>query len=354
MLDDPERLRKGDPQGMAGTLSSLPEQLEEGLERAADRVPDPPRGRLAVAGMGGSAIVGDLAAAATGHYGGPDVLVSREPGLPRGLGRDDLLVAVSYSGNTWETLAAYREALRRDLPCCSVGSGGQLAEIAAARGHPHVAVPRGLPPRGALGYLLAPLLALLAPAAPGLEADLPRAVEGLSGVRARWLPAVPTGRNPAKRLAGVLQGCTPVVYAPAPLAGVARRWQTQFNENAKVLAFHGVLTEAAHNEVVGWLGGQGVGCFAPVLLEAPAEPPWTPFLEALTELLQGQARLTNVRPSLDRFLPGLLELVLLGDLVSVYLALLREVDPWPVPPIDRLKEKLAARGLGGGSAEGEI
>lgn len=359
VLDDPERLRQGDPLGMVGILSSLPEQLEEGLRRAREVVARLPRPeRVTVVGMGGSAIVGDLAAALADRYGGPEVRVRRTPDGPRDLGRRDLLVAVSYSGDTWETLRAYQQGLRTPAGALTVGSGGQLRAVSDAKGVPHAGVPEGLPPRAALGYLLAPLLALLARDVPPLAEALPGALEGLARARQGWAPVVPTAENLAKGLAIRLRDRTPIVYAPLPLVGVARRWQTQLNENAKVLAWHGGLPEGAHNEVVGWLEDPRAEGFAALLLEAPGEGVWNAFLPGFRELLAERLDVVAVRPRATAFLPALLELVLLGDLTSAYLALLRGVDPWPVTAIGRLKAKLADRGLGGtpgrGSAEGEI
>ncbi|MFQ5919583.1 MAG: SIS domain-containing protein [Thermoplasmata archaeon] len=272
MLDDPDRLAEIDASGLMGTLSSLPEQLEEGLAGVRDAAWEaPPSGRVFVVGMGGSAIAGDLAHALGRWYGGLEVQVTRTPRIPPYVSKEDLLVAISYSGNTWETLSAYRQALGKDLSCLTVGSGGELAEMSSARGVPHVPVPAGFAPRAALGYLLAPLLALLARSSPTLDEELPDSVADLSRIRGEWVPAVPATANPAKAIATALEGKVPIVYGPPPYAGVARRWQTQLNENAKTLAWHGILPEASHNEIVGWLEGPDPDRFAPVLLMPPPQ-----------------------------------------------------------------------------------
>lgn len=356
MLDDPARLREVDASGLMGTFSSLPEQLEEGLKGLRDAAWRPPSGRVFVLGMGGSAIAGDLASALAEHYGSLEIRVSRGPSLPAPIEADDLLVVISYSGNTWETLAAHRSALKRGLTSLTVSSGGELAEASSAKSIPHVPVPPGFPPRAALGYLLAPLLALLAQASPRFEEALPTALEDLSRIRRRWLPAVPLADNAAKAIARDVEGKVPIVYATPPHAGAARRWQTQLNENAKVLAWHSVLPEASHNEIVGWLEGEGADRFAPVVLMPKGDGRLRDALEATLALLRERLPVTVVRPAGDAFLTALLELVLLGDLVSVYLAALRGTDPRPIPSIDRLKEALRRRRgrEASGSAEGEI
>ncbi|MEE8199033.1 MAG: bifunctional phosphoglucose/phosphomannose isomerase [Thermoplasmata archaeon] len=355
MLDDPDRLAEVDPSGLMGTLSSLPEQLEEGLAGVRGAPWEgPPSGRVFVVGMGGSAIAGDLAHALGRWYGGLEVQVSRTPRIPPYVAKEDLLVAISYSGNTWETLSAYRQALGKDLACLTIGSGGELAEMSSARGVPHVPVPPGFAPRAALGYLLAPLLALLARSSARLGDALPGALADLSRIRGEWVPAVPARANQAKAIAAALEGKVPIIYGPPPYAGVARRWQTQLNENAKTLAWYSILPEANHNEIVGWLEGPNPDRFAPVVLMPPPESALHGRFQPTLALLGERVPVTSV-PALDEaFVTGLLGLVLLGDLVSVYLAVLGGVDPRPVRSIDRLKAAIHEEAGEGSSAEGEI
>ncbi|MEE9593086.1 MAG: bifunctional phosphoglucose/phosphomannose isomerase [Thermoplasmata archaeon] len=356
MLDDPRRLAQVDPSGLMGTFASLPEQLEEGLTSVRDAAWElPPSGRVFVVGMGGSAIAGDLAHALGRMYGGLEVQVTRTPRVPPYVDPEDLLVVISYSGDTWETLSAYREALQRGLSCLTVGSGGELAETSSAQGVPHVFVPSGFAPRAALGYLLAPLLRLLTRSAPRLEEAMPRALADLSRIRGKWVPAVPAADNLAKDLATALQGRVPIVYGPPPYAGVARRWQTQLNENAKTLAWHSVLPEANHNEIVGWLEGEEPNRFAPVLLMPPRDTALYDRFRKTLALLKERVSVTPVEAAGDAFVTSLMELVLLGDLVSVYLAVLRGVDPLPVASIDRLKTAMSeGETHDPSSAEGEI
>lgn len=356
MLDDPGRLAQVDRSGLMGTFASLPEQLEEGLAGTRDAGwEELPSGRVFVVGMGGSAIAGDLAHALGRWYGGLEIQVTRTPSVPPYAESEDLWVAISYSGNTWETLTAYREALKRGLSCLTVGSGGELAEISAAQGVPHVFVPPGFAPRAALGYLLAPLLRLLTRSAPHLDEAMPRSLADLSRIREKWVPAVPAADNLAKRIATALEGKVPIVYGPPPYAGVARRWQTQLNENAKTLAWHSVLPEANHNEIVGWLEGEDPDRFAPVLLMPPRDVALYPKFQTTLALLKERVPLTPVEVTSDAFVTGLLALVLLGDLVSVYLAVLRGVDPHPIASIDRLKTAMSEdEGHDPSSAEGEI
>ncbi|MEE9237287.1 MAG: bifunctional phosphoglucose/phosphomannose isomerase [Thermoplasmata archaeon] len=344
MLDDVERRTQLDPRGMFGILSSLPEQLEEGLLLCADlRVEPPKEGRIVVIGMGGSAIAGDIGAAVA-REGGYEVLVIRNSRLPSYIQADDLLIFISYSGDTWETLSSYQEALKRGIPCLTISSGGELQQISDTRGTPHVALPRGVgPPRGALGYLLAPLIAILALRLPALTKQMGRAIQFLGHRREGWAPAVPTTENEAKAMAWAIRDRTPIIYASPSFAGVAKRWQTQLNENAKVLAWSSVLPEADHNEIVGWMEDSEASRFAPIILVNTEDQALdTQIIEAIA-LMEEKLTVQVVRPSPTEYLSQVLELILLGDLVSLYLAVVRGVDPFPVEPIVRLKGALSSR-----------
>lgn len=353
MLDDAQQRKSLDPQGTLGILASLPEQLEEGLRLSRGlEVQAPDRGGLVVVGMGGSAIAGDLAGGVA-RRGGYALQVVRDVRLPPSSREDDLHVFISYSGNTWETLTCYREALRRGLPSLTISSGGELEETAAASGTPHLKVPSGLPPRGALGYLLAPLLALLEAPLPSLTDSLPQGIEFLARIRERWAPPVPTVENEAKALALALREKTPIVYATPSFRGVARRWRAELNEMAKVLAWSGIFPEMDHNELVGWMGDPEVGRFAPILLTVPENPRLDAQVAVTRAMMEERVPVQVVEPSDGAYLNQVLELVHLGDMVSVYLALARGVDPYPVASIDRLKEEVQKR-RGEESAEGEI
>ncbi len=329
-----------DRSGMFGTLSSLPEQLEEGMEicRRLD-FPLSREGHLVTVGMGGSAIAGDIVASLAEREG-CHVAVLRDVRLPSYVGPDDLLVFLSYSGDTWETLFSYREAQRKKLRCLTVSSGGKLQELSASNGTPHLRIPKGLPPRGALGYLLSPLLALLSTLLPDLNERVREAVRFLSLQRERWVPAVSIADNEAKSMALAVGDRTPIVYSTPSLRSVARRWQTQLNENAKVLAWSSRLPEASHNEIVGWMEDTEASRFAPIVLMGHEHETLDLLIRETVSLMEERLTVQLVTPSHPDYLSQLLELVLLGDLVSLYLAVLRGVDPFPVEPITRLKGAL--------------
>lgn len=348
VLDDPDRLVRLDRHRMLDLVQRFGPMLVEGWEAAAgvaDRVsPSPPV--VVVAGLGGSAIGGDLLRALLGPDG-PVVLTAREAGLPALPVAGVLMVACSYSGDTEETLAAYEAARARGLRPIAVTSGGALAGRAQHDGAPLVRLPGGLPPRAALPLMLGALLRIAhasGVASPG-ESELREAAELAGGLAGAWGPTVPAAANAAKRLAAVLAGTLPVVYAGSALtAPVAYRWRTQINENAKWPALAAALPEAAHNDVEAWGAGppDAPARSLVVLRDAEDGPRGARRLEAVLAVAAAGGHTTaEVRSQGDGRPARLLSLVLFGDLVSVYLAVLRGVDPTPVAAIEEVKRRTA-------------
>ena len=342
VLDDPTGLRKVDASDMLGVLSSMPQQVRQAyaLPRPRLRAARPPR--IAVLGMGGSAIGGDLLGACMLEKGGPQVLVNRDYALPPFVGGQDLVFAVSYSGNTEETLAGYEEARRRGCPIITLSSGGRLREL----GEPgrHIQLPGGLQPRAAVAWMLVPMLGVLedigvAPA----RSDVEEAAAVLSGMMGELGPASPQAQNVSKQIAGELLGAFPMIFSGPLLRPVTRRWRTQLNENAKALARDDELPEMDHNDLVAWSEDAMAPKCAVVMLRDEADHPRVAKRMELTRRL-GLDRARSVREVRSRgkgTLARLMSSMAVGDFASVYLAVLRGIDPTPVRVIERLKKELA-------------
>jgi len=346
-LDDPAAISSGDPGGMLGSVAALPQQCREGyrIGRSLSSVAAPGVRTIAVCGMGGSGIAGDVLRALAAERLGVPVEVVRSPTLPAWCGPDTLLVASSYSGDTAETLACFDEAVRRGCPALAVTAGGALRARAEAAGVPAVLVPAGLMPRAAFGYLCLGLLGALEAAGlfPPLDDELAGALETLETLVPTLLPAVPTSVNPAKRLAGAIGRRTPVVWGAEGVGAVAAsRWKTQFNENAKTPAFSSALPELDHNEVVGWSRGSG-GRFFVVALRCDDEEPAVAarFAPSIQIARDAGALVEEVWASGTSRLGKLLSLVAIGDFTSTYLGIARGEDPTPIEAIVRLKAALA-------------
>jgi glucose/mannose-6-phosphate isomerase len=353
-LDDEAVLRVVDAANMLDVVLDQPANCRDGY-RVGLAAPDLPRiddvTSIAFCGMGGSGIAGDVIAAVGADRLSVPVNVIRSPELPSWCGPRSLILASSYSGDTGETLTLFDAAVARRGAVVAITAGGALAERAEAAGVPCIRLPAGFAmPRAAFGYLvMAPLGALEAMGAlTGIGPDLDEAVRALERIVESGRPSVPGAANPAKSLARRIGDRVPVIWGAAGVGAVAAsRWKTQLNENAKVPAFAAALPELDHNEVVGWSPGRGEGFFLVVLRHAGEHPGVAARFALSTEIATAAGvEVAEVRSDAGSPLGALLELVLLGDLVSTYLALARGVDPTPIEAIARLKRALAESSTG--------
>jgi len=342
-LDDLRWLTQIDRSGMRELLLRFPEQLAHAWECSVAR---PEFEKLVICGMGGSAIGGDYLRVYLARKGFPKpAWVIRGYELPPFTDAKTLVFAVSYSGNTEETLSCAAQAIERGCPWAALTSGGRLAELARAHDAPLIEIPRGMPPRTALGYLFLPMLkslqSLLDESA--VEAEFTEALNVLKGLALRYAEA-PEAENPAKRLAHLWHGHIPIIYGSHRLTDVvARRWKTQINENAKAPAFCNAIPELQHNELMGWEREPHRGIFVYTLLRDPDEHPQIKrrFELSRSSLEEQGSAVLEFSGEGEGFLSRLLSLSYLGDWVSFYLAILYSRDPTPVPLIDELKARLS-------------
>jgi glucose/mannose-6-phosphate isomerase len=336
-----------DSSGQAADITGLADHLLDALWRveAANLRPVDTPGGLVIVGMGGSGVGGALARAALGPLLKRPLELARDETLPAWTGPDTLVLCSSYSGNTEETLAAYDAAGETGAPRVVSASGGELAARARRDGVPVVPLPGGFQPRAAVGYsfVVALELAALAGAAPSARAEVEAAAELARTLATEWGPDGEADSE-AKALARRLHGSVPIVAGPGVSAAAAYRWKCQFNENAKLPSFAAELPEAGHNEIVGWADASSFAPFAAVFLEDPGAGERAALRVALTaEIVADQAAaVEHVVPRGETRIERLISLVLLGDLVSLYAAVLRGVDPLAIEPIDRLKAGLSA------------
>jgi glucose/mannose-6-phosphate isomerase len=343
---DRNAIEAADPQGMLGDVIAQPLQLGDALWRAQSAgigKRDRPGG-LVVCGMGGSAIGGDLAAAALGDRATRPITIVRGYALESWTGPDSLILCASYSGNTEETLACFEAAGAAGAGRVALTTGGKLAELAREESVPVIGVPAGMQPRAAVLYMIVATLecAALCGAAPGVHAEIDTATALLEQLVEEWGPDAPEDSR-AKAIARALQGTIPVVHGAGPTVGPARRWKTQVNENAAAAAFWSELPEANHNEICGWDRGRAVAPLSAVFLEDPDQHPRVQRRIELTraEVERAGAQVLRAEARGESRLERVLSLVLLGDLASVYLAVLDGVNPTPAEPLDRFKAAMA-------------
>jgi len=343
---DPAATAAADPSGQFAAALAIGDHLRDALARSASvelgRWSSP--GGLVVAGMGGSAVGAVLAGAIlTGRASGP-ILSARGYELPPGTGAASTVLCASYSGNTEETLACFAAAGATGARRVALTSGGELARLAHEQGVPVLPLVGGLQPRAAVAYLLVGVLEVAAACGvgPSLRLELEHGARLLDALTAEWGPAGPDDAE-SKTLARTLHGTVPVITGMGPTAPVAYRWKCQINENAEWPAFSSELPEADHNEIVGWAGAPGRGPFSAVLLEdRDAHPRLLRRAELTAALIATDAAgVHRVATRGETLVERVLSLVLLGDLVSLYLAVLGGVDPGPVAVIETLKEQLA-------------
>jgi len=327
---------------------SLPSQLEDALWRvqSAGLEPCDTPGGLVVAGMGGSAIGGMLARAALGDAASRPILAAGGYGLPPWTTPDTTVLCSSYSGDTEETLACYESAGALGAHRIVVSSGGQLAELARADGVGVIPIPGGFQPRAALAYLFVSALevAALCGAAPRLTTEIDVAGSHLAALAREWGPDG-EGENIAKQLADSIHGTVPVIIGAGVTAAIAYRWKTQINENAKSPAFWGELPELDHNEIAGWQGAPAIAPMSAIFLDdCDTHPRLKARIELTRDAIEPAARATAVVSTRgETAVERVCSLVLLGDLVSCYLAILAGVDPTPVDALTELKRALAER-----------
>jgi glucose/mannose-6-phosphate isomerase len=369
-LDDLAALVSADGSDMLRAVATSAAQIRASRtavrESAVNRLgPDERPRAVVVTGMGGSGICGDVLAAVTGLSCPIPVAVHRGYGLPGWVGAADLIIAVSCSGSTQETLSAAAEAARRGSRLLGVGmTDSPLERLSRQARGDFVPITRELSPRSSLWALSVPVLVVAARL--GLldlgtdDADLETAALRLEVVAESCRPDRDLFSNPAKRLAAELSGTLPMIWGIGQVGGVAAtRAAAQIAENAKLPCVVGALPEAHHNQVVSLDGAMAAGAGAgdlfrdrveepdPVrllllLLRDSSEDPAAAARAAVSERV-ADARgvgVSEVVAAGTSALERLASMVGLIDYASVYLALMHGVDPTPIAAIDDLKRML--------------
>ena len=347
VIESVERIRAADPGNMLDRIKDLQKQVRDAwtIARAAQLPPAHGDVRnITVAGMGGSAIGGDLAAALLAGELKVPMQVHRDYGLPAYVGRDSLVIASSYSGNTEESLSSFEEAQRRGARVLVLTTGGKIAELARAAKYPVITFSYPAQPRAALGYSLGLVLGALTRLGfvRDLSSDIDAALADVAKLEERVHEGART--NDAKKLAIELYGRIIFAYGGGVLGVMARRVKGQWNENAKNWGAFDVLPELNHNGVVGFPHPDiARDALTVLLLRSDRDNPRHKLRFDVTRELLDRASVPHktLQFSGANMLSEVLQLTLFTDYVSFYVALLNGVDPSPVKSIDYLKERLA-------------
>jgi glucose/mannose-6-phosphate isomerase len=354
IVDDLEAIGRLDTLDVLGTVERFGDHCEEAW-RIGSSVQGLPEAlgvdAIIVLGMGGSGSAGDvLKAIVEPRLPVPFLVVKGYGPLPEWVGRNTLVLAVSYSGNTGEVLATAGEAHSRGARMVTLSSGGRLAEVAVEYGSAHVTVPSGLPqPRSALAFLALPLLGVLISMGlvPDMSDDVAELVEVVTDITERCDRRKPSSDNPAKDLALSLRGRVPVFYGGAGLgAAAAYRLKCDMNEYGKQPAFANELPEMNHNEIEGWRmldESARLSLVAVLLRDVEDDPRIDRRFDITARMLsEDSAGVIELRSEGRSPLARLGSLVLVGQLAAIYVGLLGEVDPGPVEAIEKFKQELAS------------
>lgn len=296
-----------------------------------------------VAGMGGSGIGGDIAAAVLADRCSVPIVVSKNYELPRHVGERTLVVASSFSGNTEETLTVARAALAAGAPMVAMTSGGALAELASTNGRPLMTLDGSIPmPRAGIGAVTIPLV-VLAERLGLVDSQHESIAEAAEQVDARLATA---SAGAAAEVARRIGRTVPIVYGGGQLGEVAAtRWKGQFNENPKVPSWANRVPELMHNEVCGWAqhGDVTRQLITMVLLRHDFEHPQVVRRFAMLREICDEVvhEIIEIDAAGSSALAQVFDLIVMGDLVTLELAYQSHVDPGPVPILDEVKAGLA-------------
>lgn len=349
-LDSASFISNQDKSEMLRLLDGLPSQCWEAFNLPRPSLPGKYKGikKIVFSGMGGSAIGADLIRSFYLYELALPVFVIRNYRLPAFVDRQSLFFACSYSGNTEETISSFKEALKRGAKVLVFSSDGRLVEMAKTENLPFILIPRGYPPRAALGYAFFTPLRIIQDLGfiPEQEKKVKETVVILERLRDRYLSVKVCSRdNLAKKLALALEDKFPVIYGCVDyLDSVVARWRAQLAENSKTLASSHLLPELNHNEIVGWrFPEELLKKFEVIILRDKSESKRMRQRIEITKRLirQRRVKVRDITSWGDSLVARMFSLIYIGDYLSFYLAILNHVDPTAVRPIDYLKRELS-------------
>jgi glucose/mannose-6-phosphate isomerase len=341
-------IQRYDKSNMNQLLVDFPKQVENAVKIGNKFKPAYNKSQIdsiVITGLGGSAIGGDLLRSYLSAESEIPFQVNRHYFMPEFVNERTLVVVSSYSGNTEETIAAHADAKKRKAKILCISSGGQTAASAEKFKQPLITIPKGLPPRAALGYSFFPTLIALSKMKliRSKDSDI---VETLSLLRKKSkIYSSLKNNNSALQLAKQLYMKLPVIYSAADRFDIVNlRWRGQIAENAKQLAFGHVLPEMNHNELVGWkvLRRMMEEEIAVVFLRDKDDHPRVKLRMEITKgvIEQYASKVIEIQSEGKSVLARMFSLIYLGDWTSYYLAILNGIDPTPVKVIDYLKNEL--------------
>ncbi len=327
---------------MMDFIIGLPDQIGIGYNRGKKINISGKISHYVVGGMGGSAIGGDLLKSYLFMLSKIPVDVIRGYYLPSYISDESVVVCSSYSGNTEETISLYEYAKKKKAHLIVITSGGKLEEMTKEDNVPCVIIPKGLPPRCAVGYSLFVQVGIAESL--GLISSQENIVEKIAQSLKDYANRVnESSETLPMELAKKLKNKLPIIYADELIGSVAKRWVTQINENSKQLAHYHLFPEMNHNEIVGWENPEIIIKNGVVinLRHSREHSQVSRRFDIVNGILKEKGiEIVDIRFKADEFLEEMMGLLYIGDFLSYYLALENGVDPTPVDIITRLKNEL--------------
>ena len=346
-LDSIETILSADSTCMSERLAGFHLQCASAWADSNDKELPPEYSRskqIAIVGMGGSAISGNLAENLFRQQSSVPISVIRSSVLPKWVDNKTLVIACSYSGNTKETLSIFDDAIKRGCQVICSTSGGILQEQSSLLNLPLLSIDFIGEPRSAIGYSFLNLVSILDRLGfiPNQQTNVTTTIDRLKINCENWNLKVPTKSNYAKQIATRIGHSLPIIIGYDIFESVARRWKTQFNENSKSIAIWEAIPEFLHNGVESFQSTNYPALVPIIILLEPQtikEQKDDPFID-MVKYLQGiHVPYELVKVGEMNTMAQILTAVQLGDYVSYYLALLKNIDPGPVDIIESLKHK---------------
>jgi len=333
---------------MKEIILNFPKQFKVGIEAARGVYIKPKPKKICICAMGGSALPANLLSMVIEEYKlDLPLTIQRDYTLPSLCDKNTLVICISYSGNTEETISCLKEALAKRLKIVLISSNGRLEKMAKKFNLPIALIPKGYPPRMALGYQFGALIGIL------------RNLNFLPASFEKELRDLENKLKPSKlekegrQLANKLRGKIPIIYASNRLKYLARIWKIKFNENTKIPAFWNYFPELNHNEMVGFTKfkaqsakrkAQKLDFYFIILKDQEDYPRNKKRMDLTTNILKKQGVRGEIIDIKGKsFLEKIFSAIILSDWVSYYLAKTYGVDPIPVKMVEEFKKLMKAR-----------
>lgn len=325
---------------MKQLVENFPQQIEESIkiaEQAFKNIIIKDFSQIVISGLGGSGIGGTILNDMIRNIAKVPITINKTYQIPACVNDSTLFVACSYSGNTEETVDALQHAIKKNAQVICITSGGMLAQIANKKKLPCILIPAGMPPRACIGYSLVQLLFLVKKCGIvnwNIKSSLLKGVENITVHNKRIL-------NQAKKISEAIHNKITAIYCTDRYEGIAVRLRQQLNENSKVLAWHHVIPEMTHNEIVGWTEYHEniavIFLYSDTDLEKNIRR--AHFLKQVVK--KYKSTIVEIKLSGNDEIIKLIEYIHLTDWVSLFLAEKRNCDPTEVRIIDKLKNYMA-------------